>query len=177
MRCETKGYCKDTRGLGKVLPKVEKVVIGILGSRNWHSVLVSHHTQGRVQWFNIALCILDFCSMHWRIQHCKLVINIDGTHLYGKYQWVLLIAMATDANNKVLPLWTKSQGQVGGWFLECFRISLEDVIANKDIWVISDQHKGIKNAIANWPRDDDGRVWVFHRYCLQHVASNFNTHF
>ena len=49
MRCKTKGYCKDTRGLGKVLPKVEKVVIGILGSRNWHSVLESHHTQGRVQ--------------------------------------------------------------------------------------------------------------------------------
>ena len=51
------------------------------------------------------------------------------------------------------------------------------MIANKDIFVISDRHKGIQNAIANWPRDDDGRVRVFHRYCLRHVASNFNMHF
>ena len=33
-------------GNWEVLPKVEKVVVGILGSRNWHSVLVSNHTQG-----------------------------------------------------------------------------------------------------------------------------------
>ena len=32
------------------------------------------------------------------------MISIDETHLYGDYQGVLLIAMATDANNKVLPL-------------------------------------------------------------------------
>ena len=31
--------------------------------------------------------------------------------------------------------------------------------------------------MANWPRDDDGRLRVFHRYCLQHVPSNFNIHF
>ena len=32
------------------------------------------------------------------------MISIDGTHLYGKYKGVLMIAMATDANQKVLPL-------------------------------------------------------------------------
>ena len=37
-------------------------------------------------------------------KHCKPVISIDGTHLYGKYQGKLLVAMATDANNKVFPL-------------------------------------------------------------------------
>ncbi|XP_023922078.2 uncharacterized protein LOC112033536 [Quercus suber] len=90
-----------------------------------------------------ALCIEGF-------RHCKPVISIDGTHLYGKYRGVLLIAMATDANNKVLPL---------------------------AFAVVDKEHKGIQNAIANWPRDDDGRVRVVHRYCLRHVASNFNTHF
>ncbi|KAK9998196.1 hypothetical protein SO802_017799 [Lithocarpus litseifolius] len=35
---------------------------------------------------------------------CRPVISIDGTHLYGKYRGVLMIAMATDANQKVLPL-------------------------------------------------------------------------
>ena len=37
-------------------------------------------------------------------KYCKPVISIDGTHLYGKYQGKLLVAMATDANNKVFPL-------------------------------------------------------------------------
>ena len=43
-----------------------------------------------------APCIVAF-------QYCRPVISIDGTHLYGKYKGVLMIAMATDANQKVLP--------------------------------------------------------------------------
>ena len=31
-------------------------------------------------------------------KYCKPVISIDGTHLYGKFQGKLLVAMATDAN-------------------------------------------------------------------------------
>ena len=37
-------------------------------------------------------------------KYCKLVISINRTHLYGKYQGKLLVAMAADANNKVFPL-------------------------------------------------------------------------
>ena len=37
-------------------------------------------------------------------KYCKSVISIDGTLLYGKYQGKLLVAMATDANNKVFSL-------------------------------------------------------------------------
>ena len=71
----------------------------------------------------------------------------------------------------------KELGPSWRWFLERLRISLEDVIADKDICIISDRHKGIQNAIANWPRDDDGRLRVFHRHCLRHVISNFNMYF
>ena len=92
-----------------------------------------------------TLCIEGF-------RHCKPVISIDGTHLYGKYRGVLLIAMTTDANNKVLPLTfavvDKESWPNWGWFLDCFRMSLGGVIANKDI-CIPDRHKGIQNAIAN----------------------------
>ena len=81
------------------------------------------------------------------------MVSIDGTHLYGKYRGVLLIAMATDANNKVLPLAfavvDKESRPSWEWFLERLKISLEDVIANKDICVIYVRHKGIQNAIAN----------------------------
>ena len=34
-------------------------------------------------------------------KYCKPIIGIDRTHLYGKYQGKLLVAMAIDANNKV----------------------------------------------------------------------------
>ena len=51
------------------------------------------------------------------------------------------------------------------------------MIPDEAICIISNRHLGIKAAIANWPRGDDGRTWVFHRYCLRHVASNFNIHF
>ena len=51
------------------------------------------------------------------------------------------------------------------------------MIPDEGICIISDQHKGIKRAIAEWPRGDDKSLWVFHQYCLWHVASNFNTHF
>ena len=70
------------------------------------------------------------------------MISIDGTHLYGKYQGVLLIAMTTDANNKVLPLTfadvDKELGPSWGWFLERLRNSLGDVIAdNKSLLITS----------------------------------------
>ena len=62
------------------------------------------------------------------------MISIDGTHMYGKYKGVLTIAMAIDANQKVLPLGfaivDKESGPSWGWFLECLRTSIERVIPN-----------------------------------------------
>ncbi|XP_030924517.1 uncharacterized protein LOC115951450 [Quercus lobata] len=128
----------------------------------------------RYVYWAFAPCIAAF-------QYCRPVISIDGTHLYGKYKGVLMIAMTTDANQKVLPIAfavvDKESGPSWGWFLECLRTSIERVIENKDICIISDRHKGIKCAIREWPRGQDGRERVYHRYCLRHVASNFNTHF
>ena len=109
------------------------------------------------------------------------MISIDWTHLYGKYQGVLMITMATDANNKVFPLAfavvDKGLRPSWGWFLECLRISIGHVIPDEGICIISNRHKVIKCTIIEWPRGDDGSLRVFHRYCLRHVASNFNTHF
>ena len=36
--------------------------------------------------------------------HCRLIISIDETHLYGKYKGKLLIAMDTNANNEIFLL-------------------------------------------------------------------------
>ena len=37
-------------------------------------------------------------------EHCRPVISIDGTHLYGMYKATLLIAMGCDGNNQLFPL-------------------------------------------------------------------------
>ena len=70
-----------------------------------------------------------------------------------------MIAMATDANQKVLPIAfavvDKESGASWGWFLECLKTSIEHVIPDKGICIISDRHKGIKHAITEWPRGDD----------------------
>ncbi|XP_075077207.1 uncharacterized protein LOC142163952 [Nicotiana tabacum] len=36
--------------------------------------------------------------------HCRLVISIDGTHVYGKYDIKMLIIVAIDANGSIFPL-------------------------------------------------------------------------
>ena len=41
-----------------------------------------------------CLCIVGF-------KHCRHMISIDATHLYEKYKGTLMIAMATNANNKI----------------------------------------------------------------------------
>ena len=102
----------------------------------------------RYVFWAFASCIAAF-------RYCRLVISINETHLYGKYRGVLMIAMATDANQKVFP-----------WFLECLKISIGHVIPDEGICIIFDQDKGIKYVIAEWPRGDDGSLRIFHRYCL-----------
>ena len=52
--------------------------------------------------FNFAFWAFGLCIRGFR--HCRPVISIDATHLYGKYKGKLLIAMTTDGNNKVYPL-------------------------------------------------------------------------
>ena len=37
-------------------------------------------------------------------EHCRPIMSIDGTHLYGKYKGKLLIVMGCDGNNKLFPL-------------------------------------------------------------------------
>ncbi|KAK9997657.1 hypothetical protein SO802_022343 [Lithocarpus litseifolius] len=90
-----------------------------------------------------APCIAAF-------RYCRPVNSIDGTRLYGKYRGVLMIAMATNANQKVLPLAftvvDKESGPSWGWFLECLRISIRHVIPDEGI------------CIAKWLRGDDGSL-------------------
>ncbi|XP_027351418.1 uncharacterized protein LOC113862536 [Abrus precatorius] len=50
----------------------------------------------RIFW-NFAPCIRAF-------RHCKPLVQVDGTHLYGKYKRALLVAVAQDDNQNILPI-------------------------------------------------------------------------
>uniref|UniRef100_A0A2N9HX13 SWIM-type domain-containing protein n=2 Tax=Fagus sylvatica TaxID=28930 RepID=A0A2N9HX13_FAGSY len=88
----------------------------------------------KTYWSEDAGCAI-FESVFWAFgpsiqgfMHCRPVVSIDATHLYGKYEGKLMIAMATDANNGIYPL-------------------------------------------AFAPLN------AYHRFCIRHLVSNFNTRF
>ena len=77
-------------------------------------------------------------------EHCRPVLSIDGTHLYGKYKGTLLIVIGYDGNNQLFPLtFSITEGKnidSWGWFLTCIR---NKVTQQTGICVIPDKHSGI----------------------------------
>lgn len=110
-------------------------------------------------------------------RHCRPLITIDGTHLYGKYKGTLLIAMGTDANFQLFPLaFAVVEGENNdswSWFMACIRARVTD---RKGLCVISDRHAGILAAM-----EEVGSGWeepnAYHKYCTRHLASNVNSKF
>ncbi|XP_015954649.1 uncharacterized protein LOC107479010 [Arachis duranensis] len=111
-------------------------------------------------------CIEAFC-------HCKPLVSIDGTHLYGKYGGTLLIAIAQDGNSNILPVaFALVEGEnAESWtfFLSHLR---QHVTPQPGLLVISDRHNGIKAALE---APDGG--WLppsaYRAFCIRHVAANF----
>ncbi|XP_016196753.1 uncharacterized protein LOC107638093 [Arachis ipaensis] len=106
-------------------------------------------------------------------RHCKPLVSIDGTHLYGKYGGTLLIAIAQDGNSNILPVaFALVEGEnAESWtfFLSHLR---EHVTPQQSLLVISDRHNGIKAALE---APDEG--WLppsaYRAFCIRHVAVNF----
>ena len=114
-------------------------------------------------------CIVGF-------KHCRPVMSIDATHLYGKYKGKLLITMATDANNKIYPLAfaivESESTETWGWFLACIRRYVTDW---SKLCIISDRHSGIQAVFKGTSRDFLQPPMTEHRYCLRHLCSTINT--
>ncbi|XP_057539719.1 uncharacterized protein LOC130817822 [Amaranthus tricolor] len=109
--------------------------------------------------------------------HCRPLISIDGTHLYGKYRGTLMIGMSIDANSQLFPLaFAVVEGESNdtwSWFLDCIR---HYVTKRDGLCVISDRHKGILHAMN---RVGKGREepYALHRFCKRHLASNVHKKF
>ena len=83
-------------------------------------------------------------------EHCRPVLNIDGTHLYGKYKGMLMIAMRCDGNNHLFPLaFAITEGEnIDSWgcLLACIR---NKVTQQMGIFVISNRHPSIMAALSD----------------------------
>ncbi|XP_025634180.1 uncharacterized protein [Arachis hypogaea] len=81
-------------------------------------------------------------------RHCKPLVSIDGTHLYGKYGGTLLLAIAQDGNSNILPI---AFALVEGENAETWSFFLSNLLSHvtpkEDINVISDRHNDIKAAL------------------------------
>ena len=110
-------------------------------------------------------------------EHCRLVLIIDGTHLYGKYKGTLLIAMGCDENNESFSLeFAITEGEnidSWGWFLACI---INRVTQWARICVISDRYLSIMVAMSD-PYLGWAASFAYHRICMRHLTSNFITRF
>ncbi|XP_073290954.1 uncharacterized protein [Primulina huaijiensis] len=108
------------------------------------------------------------------LKHLRLV---DGTHMYTKYKYKLLIAVTLDANNQILPLAfalvDEENYESWHWFLG--NVARHVTRGCSGVCLISDRHAGITSAVQDLP-DFKPRRGV-HRFCLRHVCSNFNSKF
>ncbi|XP_016164934.1 uncharacterized protein LOC107607499 [Arachis ipaensis] len=106
-------------------------------------------------------------------RHCKPVVQVDGTHLYGKYKGCLLVAVSQDGNNNIVPIaFAIVEGETSdAWYF--FLSNLRQHVVTRDgVRLISDRHDSIRSAI-----DRSNGAWsppkAFHMFCIRHIESNF----
>ncbi|GJV86890.1 hypothetical protein Tco_1530828 [Tanacetum coccineum] len=99
----------------------------------------------------------------------RKVIGLDGCFLKGTINGELLTAMGRDANNQMFPIaWavvTVENKDNWLWFL----VSLgDDLNLNRGatVTIISDGHKGLKEAVREW------LPLAEHRQCARHIYAN-----
>ena len=105
--------------------------------------------------------------------HCKPVITIDATFLFGKYKEKLLIAMASDADNHILPIAFAFCDEESAANWSYFLRKLKDHVIKgrkEGMCLISDRHQGILAAVR---KEWDHVPGYVHRYCARHFLENF----
>ncbi|RYR32864.1 hypothetical protein Ahy_A10g047394 [Arachis hypogaea] len=102
-------------------------------------------------------------------RHCKPVVQVDGTHLYGKYKGCLLVAVSQDGNNNIVSIaFAIVEGEISdAWhfFLSNLR---QHVVTRDGVGLISDRHESINAAVAR-----SNGAWspprAFHMFCIRHI--------
>ncbi|KAI9177178.1 hypothetical protein LWI28_011997 [Acer negundo] len=105
------------------------------------------------------------------VQGCRPLIEVDGCHLTGEFEGVMLSAIALDADSGIFPLafcvCEVKKTDTWVWFLRLLSEALnwDD---SRSIYFINDRQKGLTNALKQtWPRAE-------RRHCFRHIIANFN---
>ncbi|QHO04709.1 uncharacterized protein DS421_13g442520 [Arachis hypogaea] len=122
----------------------------------------------RVFW-SFTPCIRAF-------RHCKPLVQVDGTHLYGKYKGTLLVAVAQDGNQNIVPIaFALVEGETAdGWHF--FLRNLRTYVVRKDgMGMISDRHESIRAAVNRSGGDwQPPRAWWMFWYSRTVEEYNIN---
>ena len=102
-------------------------------------------------------------------------MSVDGTFLTSQFKGTLLIAVANDGGDKLVPLAfalvLAENSDNWEWFLSLVRTKV--IGPEREVCIISDRHPGILNAVEI---DIPGHPRVHHRWCMRHFVSNFYEH-
>lgn len=108
------------------------------------------------------------------IEGCRRVIGIDGCFLKGICCGELLCAIGRDANNQLFPIaWAVvcvENKENWKWFLDLLRDDLDLAMGN-DLTLMSDQHKGLMEAVKELLPQAE------HRQCARHICANLKKKF
>ncbi|XP_022640537.1 uncharacterized protein LOC106770521 [Vigna radiata var. radiata] len=106
---------------------------------------------------------------------CRPIIGLDGAFLRGRHHGELLTVVGRDANDQMLPLayaiievvnkdtWT--------WFLELLIEDLGGPDVCSGLTIMSDQQKGLRQAVQ------DVVPAIAQRFCVRHLYANFRKKF
>ncbi|KAH0685866.1 hypothetical protein KY284_016419 [Solanum tuberosum] len=99
--------------------------------------------------------------------HMRKVIAVDDTHLHGKYEGVLLSAVAKDTENHVYRIAFCFVDKENDASWKFFFEKLKEIVVDEPyLCFISDGHKIIANGIVNVYNH------AHHRYCMRHLGEN-----
>ncbi|RYQ89727.1 hypothetical protein Ahy_B09g096225 isoform F [Arachis hypogaea] len=106
-------------------------------------------------------------------RHCKLIVQVDGTHLYGKYKGCLLVAVSQDGNNNIVPIaFAIVEGETSDAWHFFLSNLCQHVVTRDGVGLISDRHESINAAVER-----SNGAWspprAFHMFCIRHIESNF----
>ncbi|KAM3303683.1 hypothetical protein P3S67_014713 [Capsicum chacoense] len=109
-----------------------------------------------------------FLALSRGFDQMRKVIAVDGTHLHGKYEGVLLSAVAQGTKNHIYSIAfcviDKENNASWAFFFEKLKSIIVD---GPDFCFISDRHKNIANGIVR------AYNHACHRYCMRHLGENF----
>ncbi|XP_070015182.1 uncharacterized protein [Nicotiana sylvestris] len=106
--------------------------------------------------------------VEWKLERIP-----DDTHVFGKYDIKLLIAVTVDANGQIFPLTfaicaNKIQET---WTLFLNHLKVHVVKQHSGICLISDRYGGILSSVENLPAWQE--TYAYYRYCVRHFKANF----